>query len=121
MKRIQFILTLSLFFVFLGNCFFRDIRTPLVTNKGTMFQLNSDDFQILGTVEAEGELKSVLFLVAWGGEGFQILEEKAKKMGGDDLMNFSMDFHAWGVFLFYNTAKWKARGTVIKYRDKVKK
>jgi hypothetical protein len=100
------------------SCIYRDLKTPLTVNKGTWFQLTTDDFQILGTVEAEGVIKNVLFVASWGGDGFKTLEEKAKKKGGDEIINYSFDIEQYGIFIFYNTYTWKARGTVIKYRDK---
>jgi hypothetical protein len=103
------------------SCLYREVKTPLIVNKGTIYQLTTDDFQILGTVEEEGIIKNILFAVSWGGEGFKALEEKAKKMGGDDIINYSFDIEQYGIFIFYNTYTWKARGTVIKYRDKAKK
>lgn len=118
MKNKFFIL---LILTLLHNCLYRDVKTPLIVNKGTIYQLTTEDYQILGNVEAEGIIKNVLFLTSWGGSGFSVLEEKAKKMGGDDIMNYSFDIEQYGIFIFYNTYTWKARGTVIKYRDKAKK
>ena len=108
-------------FLLLTNCIYRDVKTPLIVNKGTLYQLTTEDYQILGKVEAEGVIKNYLFLVSTGGDGFSILEEKSKQMGGDDIMNYTFDIEQYGIFLFYNTYTWKARGVVIKYRDKAKK
>lgn len=106
--------------VSLQFCFF-DIRSPLVTNKLTTFQLNSEDYQILGTVEADGAIHSAFFLVYWGGDGFSAIDAKVKQMGGEDFINFYMDIHAYNLLFVYNRFSWKARATAIKYRDKIKK
>jgi hypothetical protein len=118
MKKIICLLAI---FLFLEGCV-HNVKIPGPLNKGTWYQLTSDDFQILGTVEAEGEIKNILFLYTWGGEGASAIADKVKAMGGDDFINFHSDLEGFGVLFFvYNTWKWKARATVIKYRDKVKK
>lgn len=106
--------------LFLQSCFF-DIRSPLATNKLTTFQLSSDDYQILGTVEADGAIHSAFFLIYWGGDGFSAIDSKVKQIGGDDFINFYMDIHAYNLLFVYNRFSWKARATAIKYRDKIKK
>ncbi len=120
MKYIHFIFLLFLSII-TTNCLVHDIKAPIASNKVTVFQLNSDDYQILGTTEAEGVTKNVLFLVGWGGDGFSAIEAKVKQMGGDDFMNYNVDVHSYSVLFLYNTITWKARATVIKYKDKVKK
>jgi hypothetical protein len=120
MKKIQ-LLILLLLITFSNGCLIHDIKAPLANNKVTVFQLNSDDYQILGVTEAEGVTKNVLFLVGWGGDGFSAIEAKVKQMGGDDFINYHIDVHSYNVLFLYNTITWKARATVIKYKDKVKK
>ena len=108
-------------FLFTNNCLYRDVKAPMTLNKATIYQLTTDDYQILGKVEAEGVIKDYVFLVSMVGNGFSILEEKAKKMGADDIMNYTFDIEQYGIFIFYNTYTWKARGVAIKYRDKATK
>ena len=117
-KCMKLIFVLFSIFLFLNNCLYRDVKTPFALNKGTIYQLTTDDYQILGKVEAEGVIKDYLFMVSIGGNGFTVLEQKAKAMGADDIMNYSFDIEQYGIFIFYNVYTWKARGIAIKYRDK---
>ncbi|MBU42301.1 MAG: hypothetical protein CMN76_03705 [Spirochaetaceae bacterium] len=104
----------------LAGCY-NNVRGPGPTNGITTFQLDSDDYQILGTVEAEGTIYSILGLFNYGGQGFSALREKALKMGGDDVINVQTDLEVFGVLFFvYNEFRWKATGTVIRYRSGVR-
>lgn len=100
---------------------YNNVRSPGPTNGITTFQLDSDDYQILGTVEAEGTIYSILGLFNYGGQGFSALREKAKEMGGDDVINVQTDLEVFGVLFFvYNEFRWKATGTVIRYRSGIR-
>ncbi|MDY6935314.1 MAG: hypothetical protein SVZ03_13960 [Spirochaetota bacterium] len=103
------------------GCIYHHIKSPFVLNKGTNYQLTTDDFKIIGSVEEKGTIRNILFLFQWGGDGFKILEEKAKEMGGDDIINYTFDVENFGIWIIYNSFTWNARGTVIKYRDKAVK
>lgn len=50
-KNILFIGIVSFLF---SSCIYRDIRIPGLSTNYTQYILNSEDFQILGTVETEG-------------------------------------------------------------------
>ena len=103
----------------LSHCY-TNVRAPGPTNGFTTFQLDSGDYQILGPVEAEGTIRNVLLLFSFGGQGFSALKEKALEKGGDDVINVQTDLEVFGLFIFYNEFRWKATGTVIKYRPSVK-
>lgn len=104
------------------GCIYHSTKAPLVALKDATYKLTTEDFRILGAVSAEGTVKNVLYLVWWGGNGFAALEEKAKAMGGDDIINYTFDIEGTGILLFvYNCWTWRARGTVIKYRDSATK
>lgn len=103
------------------SCIFQDVRVPGPTNKLTTYQLTTDDFKILGTVEAEGTITTWLGLVQTGGNGESLLYEKAKKLGADDISNYSFDLESYSILTFiYNKATWKARATAIKYTTNAK-
>ncbi|HOS38140.1 MAG TPA: hypothetical protein PLG31_00300 [Spirochaetota bacterium] len=103
------------------GCIYHTTKAPLLALKDANYKLTTEDFQILGTVSASGTIRNVLFLVWWGGNGFAALEEKAKAMGGDDIINYTFDVESTGILLLvYNAWTWRARGTVIKYRDSAK-
>lgn len=116
-KQISALLIVSFISVMPG-CIYRHTKSPFILNKGTNFQLTTEDFKIIGTVEEEITVRNVLFLFQWGGEGFKILEKKAKDMGGDEIINYSFDVENYGIWYIYNSFTWNARGTVIKYRGK---
>ncbi|MCE9498933.1 MAG: hypothetical protein K8R21_00190, partial [Leptospira sp.] len=77
--------------------------------------------KILGTVEASGEIKTYAFLVSLGGNGYSVLYDKAKQMGGDEIMNYVFEIEDYNLLLFiYSNIKWKAHATVVKYTNKAK-
>ena len=83
-------------FALLPSCY-NNVRGPGPTNGFTTFQLDSDDYQILGTVEAEGTIYSILGLFNYGGQGFSALREKALQKGGDDVINVQTDLEVFGI------------------------
>ncbi len=103
----------------LDSCIYSNVRSPGPMNSAAHFQLDTGDFKILGTVEAEGTIVTIMGLVAYGGDGYSVLYEKAKKLGGDEIMNYAFDLEGYSILTFvYNRGTWKARATAIKYRDK---
>jgi len=108
--------------LFFSACIVSDVRIPGPIVSDARFGFSSDDFKVVGTVEAEGEIKSILGLVQWGGNGYSELYDKAKKMGGDELMNYVFEIQGYSILSFvYNKATWKARATVVQFTDRVKK
>ncbi|HMV77682.1 MAG TPA: hypothetical protein PKN56_22830 [Leptospiraceae bacterium] len=103
------------------SCVYSQARILGPTNQQTQYILTSEDFKILGPVEAEGEYMAILGMVGLGGNGYDILQKKAQQMGGDDIMNFQVDLEGTAVLLIvYDKAKWRARAMAVKYTDKVK-
>ncbi|MCB1171728.1 MAG: hypothetical protein KDK25_15375 [Leptospiraceae bacterium] len=100
---------------------YNNVRSPGPTNGFTTFQLDSDDYQIVGTVEAEGTIYSILGLFNYGGQGFSALRKKALEMGADDVINVQSDLEVFGILFFvYNEFRWKATGTAIRYRSGIR-
>ncbi len=117
MKRISILLVTLLF----SGCLYSNIRLPGPVVSDARYELSSEDFKILGTVEATGEITTWLGLWQSGGNGYSALYEEAKKKGGDELMNYVFEIESYSIITFiYNKATWKARATVIKYTDQVK-
>jgi hypothetical protein len=109
-------LTLFLFFVItITGCI--QYTIPGDTNRLSNYILTTDDFKIVGVVEAEGETRSILFLT-WGGNGFSAILKKAKEIGGDDIINYHFDLETTGVQNIIFSQKWTAQATVIKYTDR---
>jgi len=119
-KYIYLTIFISLAFFFSG-CLYRDVKAPGPVTNMTWYQLTTDDYKVLGTVEASGEIKTYVWLVSLGGIGYSELYEKGKQMGGDEIMNYVFEFEEYNLlFIIYNNFKWKARATVVKYTDKAK-
>lgn len=103
------------------SCIYQDIRVPGPTNKVTNYNFDTNDFKVLGTVEAQGTIITWFGLVQTGGNGETVLYEKAKKTGADDITNYTYNLEAYSILTFiYNEATWKARATAIQYTAKAK-
>lgn len=101
-----------------SSCIYTNVRTPGPTNQVTNFNLTTADFQIIGPVEADGEITTILGLVMYGGDGYGPLLEKARAKGGDEVIHYHFDIEDYAILTFvYNRARWKARGTAVKYRE----
>ncbi|MCB1327119.1 MAG: hypothetical protein H7A21_03935 [Spirochaetales bacterium] len=101
-------------------CLLTDVQVPGPAENTTSYQFTSGDFEVLGTVEAEGEIETILGLVQLGGNGRSALYRKARDMGGHEVINYVFDLEGYAVLTFvYNRARWHARGTVIRYTDRV--
>lgn len=113
------VLVLAMFV--LANCLYSNVRAPGPVNYITQYTLTSQDFKVLGEVEASGQIKTVLALFAWGGNGHQEIMKKAKAMGGDAIMNYTFNLESYSIVTFvYNVATWKARATVVRYNDSLR-
>ncbi|MBL8021473.1 MAG: hypothetical protein JNM27_17510 [Leptospirales bacterium] len=106
----------------LTSCVLQDVRLPGPIASDAQYQFTTEDFKIVGTVEAEGEIKTVLGVAQWGGNGYSELYEKTKKLGGDEIMNYVFEIQSYSILTFvYNKATWKARGTAIQYSSRARK
>ncbi len=105
----------------LNGCVFSDVRLPGPVVSDARYSFTSEDFTVLGSVEAEGTITTILGIVQTGGNGYNELYDKARKMGGDELMNYVFEVQSYSVLtLVYNKATWKARATVVQFSDSVK-
>ncbi|AXR68933.1 LIC11742 family lipoprotein [Leptospira mayottensis] len=106
----------------LGGCIYRDIRVPGLSTNFTQYVLNSDDFQILGTVETEGIYTSWFMFWVTGETGYRELLDKSKALGGDEIINYRFEVEETSILLVvWNRIKWKATAHAIRYREKIKK
>ncbi len=115
MKQNPYLLLFILFIFTLTGCM--QYTIPKSTNRVSDYQLTTDDFKIIGVVEAEGEIHNILFFI-WGGDGFSIILKKAKEIGGDDIINYHFDMEITGMPGVICSQKWVASATVIRYTDK---
>ncbi|EMM81903.1 hypothetical protein LEP1GSC037_4744 [Leptospira interrogans str. 2006001854] len=117
-KTILFIGIVSFLF---ESCIYRDIRVPGLSTNYTQYILNSEDFQILGTVETEGVYTSWLLLWVTGETGYKELLDKSKALGGDEIINYRFEIEETSILLvIWNRIRWKATAYAIKYREKLK-
>jgi hypothetical protein len=112
MKRILNLILFIFFIITITGCI--QYTIPGETNRISNYVLTTDDFKIVGVVEAEGETRSIFFLT-WGGNGFSAILKKAKEIGGDDIINYHYDLETTGVQNIIFSQRWTAHATVIKY------
>ncbi|MCP4755366.1 MAG: hypothetical protein GY866_31260 [Proteobacteria bacterium] len=105
-----------------SGCIYHDVTAPGMVQTGTVFNLSSNDFEVIDRVSAMGETTLWFGMVMTGGEGYQALLAEAQKLGGDEIMNYSFDIEQTGVFMFiYSNVKWKATGLAVKFKDHVRR
>ncbi|TGL82234.1 LIC11742 family lipoprotein [Leptospira yasudae] len=116
------VLLLALVSLFLSGCIYRDVRVPGLSTNFTQYVLNSEDFQILGTVETEGVYTAWFILWLTGETGYKELLDKSKALGGDEIINYRFEVEQTSIlFILWNRVKWRATAHAIKYREKIKK
>lgn len=123
MNQKRLFLILSLLAVsFLCSCIYTEVRAPGYAANLTTYTLTSDDYQILGTVETQGEFVVWFFVYLKGETGYSELLGKSKALGGDDIINYRFEAESKNIFLLiYSKIRWNASALAIKYRDKIKK
>ncbi|GBF41731.1 lipoprotein [Leptospira ellinghausenii] len=123
MKKFLFrILPLLLVGSLLGNCVYSELRTPGLAANMTQYVMNSDDYQIIGPVETQGEFVTWFLVVLTGETGYSDLLKQAREKGGDDIINYRFEIRQKSILLVvWNRVIWNASALAIKYRDKVKK
>lgn len=88
---------------------------PAENNTSSVYNFDTDDFDMIGTVTSEGESVNIFGIIAEGDNGYTTLLEDAMAMGGDDVINIRMDVTTTNI-LFYNTVSTKLMGTVVSYK-----
>lgn len=96
-----------------------DVTYPCFINSHTEIQLDTDDFDIIQTVTAEGSSMSILGIVASGDNGYGKLFEKARAAGADDVINVKADTRTESVLtIFWKKATTKLTGTAIRWKKR---
>lgn len=114
------LLVLALLPLLFSSCIYRNVRAPGPLNQSTQFNLDTDDFEILGTVESTGTYKTWVWMVTTGGNSYVDLQDKARAMGGDEIINFRFNVTDYSILFFiYNRFRYHATATVIKYKPGV--
>lgn len=105
----------------LSGCIYLDVERPGSVKTDTVFQLNSNDFEVLDRVTVTGSTTLWFGAVLTGGKGYQALLAEAKKIGGDEIMNYSFDVQNTSVLFFiYSNVQWKATGFAVKFKNSVR-
>lgn len=107
---------------FFGNCIYTELRSPGLAANMTQYVMTSEDYQILGPVETQGEFVSWFLLVVTGETGYSELLKQAREKGGDDIINYRFEVRQKSILLVvWNRVIWNASAIAIKYKDKIKK
>lgn len=116
------ILILVLVGTVFGNCIYTELRSPGLAANMTQYVMTSEDYQILGPVETQGEFVSWFLVVLTGETGYSELLKQAKEKGGDDIINYRFEVRQKSILLIvWNRVIWNASAIAIKYKDKIKK
>lgn len=89
---------------------------PAANTSMTVYQLDSDDFEIKGTVEAEGSASTILFFFSSGDNGYASLMREARALGCDDVMNVRVDTEVTNYFFVYTSVKTRLTGQGVKWK-----
>lgn len=74
---------------------------PAANTSSTVYNLDTDDFDIRGTVVATGEMTNILGIIAQGDNGYQALLAEARSQGADDVINVRVDVKHSNILSFY--------------------
>jgi len=99
-----------------GGIITHAVTYPSSNFSHTQFRIDSNDFDIIGTVSATGKSASVLGLFAYGDNGYSKLFTEARATGADDVINIRIDTRQTRVLFFFGTCKTILTGTAIKWK-----
>ncbi|MBU0755497.1 MAG: hypothetical protein KJ645_10195 [Planctomycetes bacterium] len=107
---------------------FGDVTYPNILNPSTNHEIRftNEDVEVIGAVDTEASSFSVLLgLISWGDSGYGSLVEQAKEMGGDGVMNLSVDtrYSRFGITRFltlFGRVQSELQGVVYRYKNKAK-
>lgn len=89
---------------------------PGENTSSTVYQLTTADFEIRGTVMAEGKATNIFFIIAEGDNGYRNLLQQAQALGADDVMNVRTDVEWTNYLGVYSEARVYLTGTAIKWK-----
>jgi hypothetical protein len=94
------------------------VTYPNMLNPSMQYRITFDreDIELLGYVEAEATSHWVFLVSSWGDSGYAALLEKARGLGGDGLMNVTIDTKFKSYFIFYASVTTKLTGIAYRYR-----
>ncbi len=89
---------------------------PASNTSGTTYNLDTDDFEIKGSVMASGEATNILGIIASGDNGYELLLDEARAQGCDDVINVRMDVKHTNILTFYVKNETTLMGQGIKWK-----
>jgi uncharacterized protein YbjQ (UPF0145 family) len=89
---------------------------PASNTSSTVHNLTTDDFEIGGTVVAEGSMENILGVIARGDNGYQNLLTQARAAGADDVINVRIDVRHSNVLTFYVKTDIILTGQAVTYK-----
>ncbi len=121
MKHSVIIIAFLGLMISLSGCIYTSTEQAGAVRTGTVFQLNSNDFEVIDRVSVIGETTLWFGAVMMGGKGYQALLEEAVKIGGDEIMNYSFDMERTSILgWIYSSVKWKATGFAVKLKSSIR-
>lgn len=98
--------------------FYSKVTYPneLQPNMQYQVQFDREDVELLGTVKSVATSRWYFFVASSGDSGYARLMEEARKLGGDGVMNVTIDTDYKNVFLFYARVRMELSGTAYRYR-----
>lgn len=89
-----------------------------LSDSGVTTSLVPREYEVLGNVEMEGTVTSIMGLVTFGGKGYEELLDYAKKQypQADAVIDIYKDYKSSMILGVYNTWTTDYYGTVIKYK-----
>lgn len=89
---------------------------PAANTSSTVYNLDTDDFEIKGTVTASGEATNILGIISSGDNGYEMLLEEARAQGCDDVLNVRMDIKHTNILTFYVKDETTLIGQGVKWK-----
>lgn len=89
---------------------------PASNTASTVYQLTTDDFEIRGTVEAEGESTTLFGFFSKGDNGYRSLVREAQEQGCDEVINVRTDVEVTNILFLYIKVRTHMTATAIKWK-----
>jgi len=88
---------------------------PADNTSGTVYKLTTDDFEIRGTVTAEGKSTNILGILSEGNNGYEALLAEARSQGADDVMNVRVDVSYTNILFIYQKVNTRLSGQAVRW------
>ena len=89
---------------------------PALNASTTVYNLDTDDFEIRETVRARGHATNILGIYSSGNNGYDQLYKNARDLGCDDVINVRVDVTASNYLFLMSKVETSLTGTGIKWK-----